>query len=103
MPKPASPVLAGFEKQEIIYAKDQPEYGKLPSLRSADDKKVVLTRWVPTEDEREHISNGADIYLFCWTFGNPLQPVAIEVGACGADLAMFAKSLGLSLDPVEKP
>ena len=94
--------MKGFEKQEITYAKDQPQYGNLPSLRSHDHKRIVLSRWALSDVDREAIALGADVYLFCWTFGQKLQPVSIQIGACGADLSNFANTLGLLPDGIER-
>jgi len=87
--QPTSPVLTPeFQDLEIIYAKNQPEYVPLPVLKRSDG--VVLSRWKLTDQERAAIASGADIFLFNWTFNQPLQPVAIEVGECYRDLAGYA-------------
>jgi hypothetical protein len=81
MPNPVSPIIQGFADQEIIYAKDQPQYKPLPVLKKADG--VLLSRWRFTDEECAAITNGADIFLMNWTFNQPLQPVAIFVGEGG--------------------
>lgn len=101
MPKPISPVLPGYADQEHIYAKDQPEYNPLPVLRSEGSRRrdgVLLSRWQFTDAEREAIAAGADIFLYCWTFNHPLQPVLLEVGCCDRDEAGMARYLGLAPD-----
>jgi hypothetical protein len=64
--------------REVVYAKDQPEYLPLPTLRSADGR--VVSRWSPTTEERAAIAGGADVYLTLHTFNQPLQPILMTVG-----------------------
>jgi hypothetical protein len=74
---PVSPVIPGMEGLDVIYAKDQPEYNPLPTVRSSDGK--VTSRWAFTPAEKEAIANGAELYLTLWTFGQPLQPVLMAI------------------------
>ncbi len=91
---PKSPVLdEEFLSNEVVYAKDQPEYRQLPALRSEDG--VVLTRWTLTDEEREALHSGADLFLFIHTHNQPLQPIRLEVGACRRDLVHFAQRMDL--------
>ena len=76
---PESPVVEGLEPYEVILGGDQPEYLPLPALRSAGPHYAILTRWVPTEEERRQVAEGADIYLTVWTFGKLYPPTALEV------------------------
>lgn len=73
------PVVAELESLEIVFAKDQPEYPPLRALRSTAPRGNVLTRWAPTQQQRECIAHGADIFLSLSTFGNPLQPIQMIV------------------------
>lgn len=63
--------------REVTYAKDQPQYLPLPTLRSEDGR--VVSRWTLTDEEREKVAAGADIYLTLHTFNNPLQPILLTV------------------------
>lgn len=63
--------------REVTYAKDQPEYLPLPSLKSEDGR--VVSRWTLTVEERAKIAAGADIFLTLHTFNNPLQPILLTV------------------------
>jgi hypothetical protein len=74
--KPVNPIR-GMEEEEVTYAKDQPEYIPLPTLKSSvpDGKGKVIMRWEFTDDERKAIANGADLYLEVLTFHQPLQPL----------------------------
>lgn len=67
---------AGWKR--VIFAKDQPEYVPLPTLRCIDGR--VLSRWQPSPEERAAIAAGQDVYLTMLTFGQPLQPVLLTIG-----------------------
>lgn len=71
------PVVEGLEFQEVVIAKNQPEYEPLRSLVTPTG--VVLTRWKLNEEQRDRISLGQDLYLEILTFGNPLQPLRLSV------------------------
>lgn len=70
--KPASPVIPGNDDFEVTYAKDQPEYQSLPVMRTSN---AVMSRWVLTPEEREHIAHGGDLFICQMNFGHPLQPI----------------------------
>lgn len=70
-------LAADPEPRYVVLAKDQPEYDPLPALIFADGK--VMTEWKLTEAERDRILRGENIRLWIWTFGHPLQPIALEV------------------------
>lgn len=77
---PVSPVVPGFEDCEVVFAKDQPEYLPLPALVRNDSPDLPVTsRWRLTDWEREKIRNGADVVLTLLTFGDPLQPITLEI------------------------
>ena len=96
---PVSPVLTPeYADQEAIYAKNQPQYRPLPVLRNSQG--VLLSRWRLTDAERQAIADGADIFLYNWTFNRRLQPVRLEVGECettmeekGYTMEVVSKSL----------
>lgn len=95
--QPISPVLTEeFIPNEVVYAKDQPQYLPLPSIRSTTG--IVLTRWKPTEDERVALANGADIYLSVHTYNHPLQPILLEVICCDRDMVEVAQRMELLVD-----
>lgn len=77
MAKPVSPVIPGYDQFEVIYAKNQPQYGQLPALLTSETKGTYLTRWELTDEEVAAIISSKSVYLFISTFGNPLQPVLI--------------------------
>jgi hypothetical protein len=73
------PVIDGLEGLEVVYAKHQPEYNPLRTLKSAGRYKGVLSRWSFTPEQRKAIADGADILLELSTFGSPLQPTRMMV------------------------
>lgn len=73
------PVVVGLEKEETVFAEDQPEYKALRALRSRDRAGRVLTRWPLTAEQRQAIANGADLFVEVVTFNQPLQPIAVAV------------------------
>jgi hypothetical protein len=78
--KPAQrPVIDGLEEHEVVYAKDQPQYLPLRSLRSNNRNVDVMSRWTLTPEQRKAVADGADIFLTLMTFGNPLQPILMAV------------------------
>lgn len=97
------PVIPGLEEHEVVYAKDQPEYNPLRTLKPEADAiplleqwidllehlrtieartnaVPVLSRWTLTPEQRQAVLDGADIYLELLTFGSPLQPIRMAVG-----------------------
>ena len=73
------PVLPGLTTKEVVYAKHQPEYNPLRTLITRDEKRAVLSRWSPTDEQRKAIAEGKDIFLQLLTFGQPLQPIIMYV------------------------
>lgn len=69
--------LAFEGTRAVTFAQNQPEYHPLPALVYEDGK--VLTEWSFTEEERGRIARGENLRLWIWTFGSPLQPVALEI------------------------
>lgn len=75
------PVIDGMERQEIVYAKNQPEYIPLRTLCNSDDQMCgVVSRWSLTDRQRKLIADGADIFLELSTFHQPLQPIRMAIG-----------------------
>jgi len=95
--EPVSPVIAEeFQNREVIFAKDQPQYRPLPVHRTPDG--VLLSRWKLSDAERQAVAEGADIWLYVWTFNQPLQPLRIEVAEAEHDLIQVAQYMQL-LEP----
>lgn len=62
----------------VTYAENQPEYIPLPVLRCVDGR--VISQWRLTDQEREKIAAGSDVFLTVHTFNYSLQPVMLTVG-----------------------
>lgn len=78
--KPADrPIFNGLESEEVVYAKDQPEYIPLRTLVSESAERRVISRWTFTDEQRKAIAEGADIFLELLTFEHPLQPIRMAV------------------------
>lgn len=75
--QPVSPVIPGLDAFELVIAKDQPEYQPLPAL--VTDVGQVTTRWEFTQEERDLIAAGGDVFLSMQTYGHSLQPVMLAV------------------------
>lgn len=80
---PVEPVECPEGSRRVVYAKDQPEYIPLPAIVSPDG--VVLTEWELSAEELHTLFVGGRLRLHVLTFGQPLQPVRLEVVApeCG--------------------
>lgn len=73
---PVSPVIPDSNPDEVVYAKDQPEYLPLPAVKLYDG--TILTRWVLSEDEKRQVLEQGYIYLEVLTFNKPLQPLRLS-------------------------
>jgi len=73
----------GYE-DVITFAEHQPEYQPLPAVEV--EPGCVWTRWTLSETERRAIMDGARVELFVWTFGRPLQPVALRVEGAAEEI-----------------
>jgi hypothetical protein len=72
------PELIEFEEQNVIFAKDQPEYRPLPAYRHLDDPegKIVCCWKFGWWDRFKILFNGR-IWHMIMTFNKPLQPQLI--------------------------
>lgn len=77
--QPVSPVVPGVDLEEMVYAKDQPQYLNLPCFRDPDG--TVVTRWAMTWRERLQALWTGNIYVTCLTFNKPLQPLKLSTTA----------------------
>ena len=74
------PVIDGLESKKVVYARDQPEYIPLRTLKSDGPMGAVVSRWTLTAEQRKLVADGADIFLELSTFNNPLQPIRMAIG-----------------------
>lgn len=64
-----------FDQQNIVYAKDQPEYRPMPAHRvEGDPNGTVICCWKLTEEEKKQIMETGVIWHSMMTFNAPLQP-----------------------------
>jgi hypothetical protein len=70
-------LAADPEPRYVVFAKDQPEHEPLPALLFRDGR--VLTEWALSDEEIARLGRGERLRLWVWTFGQPLQPVMLEV------------------------
>lgn len=73
--KPVSPVIPGVS--EVKIAEHQEEYETLSAIVLSDG--VVISRWKMTWRERLVALFEGNIYLHVHTYGQPVQPVFMEV------------------------
>ena len=73
------PVIDGLEAHEVVYAKDQPEYIPLRTLKGKTQDGRVMSRWGFTPAQRKAVAEGADVFLTLLTFPGPLQPITMAV------------------------
>ena len=74
--EPMTPVISGYENEEVIFAKDQPQYKPLIALPVGD---YVITRWRLNWVERLRALFVGDLYLTVKTFNRPLQPIGMSL------------------------
>lgn len=78
--QPKSPVVEGLEQFETNIGgpqNDQPEYMPLPCFQAADGR--VMSRWELTDEERQQIATGADVFVTIWTTGGHYPPTSVQV------------------------
>lgn len=73
------PVVDRLEHEEIIYAKDQPQYVPIRILLSKTPEGCALSRWTLTPEQRAAVAAGNDIFLEILTFGVSLAPMRMSV------------------------
>jgi len=86
-------VVPGLDEFEFVYAKNQPQYNPLRTIKANNPGGSVLSRWTLTDAQREAVANGADIFLELLTFGGPLAPCLLAVGE--PDVEYFAERYNL--------
>lgn len=66
-----------FNEQNVVYAKDQPEYTPLPGFKN--EAGDLVTCWELTEDEIRFIIETKQLWIAVKTFNQPLQPIFCSV------------------------
>lgn len=93
-----SPVVEGLEPYEIILGGNQPDYQPLHVLRTPGPAYGVMSRWVPSDEERKLIAEGADCYLTLWTFGSPYPPTMLHVMRASTDAESVKEQMDLDTE-----
>lgn len=65
-----------FPEQNVVYAKDQPEYLPLPAHRSPEGQ--VTSCWQMDWRERLRVLLSGKVYVSLLTFNGPLQPQIVS-------------------------
>lgn len=68
-----------FKHQNIVFAKDQPEYQPLPALRIDSPNGEVVSCWKLTFKERIKIIFTGRVWLSLMSFNKPLTPSYLAV------------------------
>lgn len=73
---------------ELTLAEEQEEYLPLTVACYETDRgsPALLSRWRLSDEDRERIAAGEDVYLLVVTGGAPMQPVAVQVGPEGYEV-----------------
>ncbi|KKN88147.1 hypothetical protein LCGC14_0252190 [marine sediment metagenome] len=68
--------------REIMMAEEQPEYLTccVAVVEYSDGTVGTMTRWKLDDAERAEIAAGEDVYLTLMCFGQPMQPIQLEIG-----------------------
>ncbi len=65
-----------FKESNVVFAEHQDEYNNLPAYVEGP---IVTTRWKPDWLERIRMLFGRSIRLQMLTFGEPLQPIKMDL------------------------
>lgn len=68
-----------FKHQNIVFAKDQPDYQPLPALKINSPQGEVITCWELSFKERLKVLFSGCIWLSLMTFNKPLTPTFLSV------------------------
>jgi hypothetical protein len=63
-----------FKEQNIVFAKDQPEYQPLPALKKKTEEGEVVSCWKLSFKERIKILFSGKIWLSLMSFNKALTP-----------------------------
>jgi len=71
--------MAGQNPRAVTFGAGRDDVDPLPAIVNAEG--LVVTEWQPDAEELERLAAGVPIRLWIFTYGHPLQPVALEVPA----------------------
>jgi hypothetical protein len=77
--RPVAPRVGSLP--EVTIAEDQHQFLTLVgAVTTYKNGSGMLTRWRLTDEERERVVKGEDLYLELLTFGKPVQPIILSIG-----------------------
>lgn len=68
-----------FKDQNVVFAKDQPEYQPLPALKLDTPKGEIISCWRLSLKERLKVLISGRIWLSLMSFNKPLTPSFLTV------------------------
>ena len=68
-----------FKHQNVIFAKDQPEYHPLPALKLNTSEGEVISCWQMSFKERMKVLLTGKVWLSLMSFNKPLTPSYMSV------------------------
>lgn len=68
-----------FKEQNVVFAKDQPEYRPLPAFQKYGPEGEVISCWKLSWKERLQILITGKIWLSLWSFNKRLTPSRMSV------------------------
>jgi hypothetical protein len=68
-----------FKHQNVVYAKDQPEYMPLPALRLDTPQGEVISCWKMSAWERFKVLFTGKVWVSLMSFNKPLTPSYVSV------------------------
>lgn len=66
-----------FPEQNVVVAKDQPEYIPLPAYVSPGPTAGVTSCWELSPEDLAEVQRTGRVFVTQLTFGGPLQPVRL--------------------------
>lgn len=76
--KPVSPVVPGYQIEEVVFNSKDPEVAALPAVVT-DNGNSVLIHFELSPEDRARVAAGQDLYVWQSTYGRPFQPIAAEI------------------------
>lgn len=67
-----------FEGQNVVFAKDQPQYQPLPAFKNDSQQGEVVQCWQLSDEEIETIVKTKRMWVMQMTFNAPLQPILLS-------------------------
>ena len=68
-----------FKHQNVVFAKDQPEYQPLPALKIGDEMGSVVSCWKMKPTERIKVLFTGKVWLNLASFNKPLTPSYLAI------------------------